>query len=314
MPHAILAHLSDDERSDYLATLTKVSYSPGDVLFQEGGPGKRFMFLVEGRASVWVHGTEIATVEPGSILGELAVLRGTTRSATVRAVDPVVGYEGTLEHLLDLFERSPEAAAELAEIRARRTAPLVPTQRIALRDGASVFIRPLLPTDTDSFMHVYDSWPPRKRYLRFFSATPPDHVLAKLIDIDFVDHFAWILFSDEAETDPMGSARYIRVDDPTSAQVAFGVAEEWQRRGVASALIAALGAAARVNGITTFTAEVLAENVAAQGLLKKFGMTFTWGVAGELVGTGPVADPLVALTPDEAQALAATASLVTKLQ
>lgn len=313
MPHAILAHLEPDERAEYLATLKRVTYAPGEVLFEEGSLGRRFMFLVEGTARVTVKGTEVAIVEPGSILGEMAVLRDSARTATVSAVEPVVGYEGTIEHLLDLFERSPEAMAELAEIRARRVAPLMPAQRVHLRDGAPVWIRPLLPTDQDAFMHVYESWPPRKRYLRFFSAAPPDHVLTQLIDIDFVDHFAWIMFSDEAETDPMGSARYIRVDDPTSAQVAFGVAEEWQQRGVASVLVAALGAAARVNGITTFTAEVLGENVAAQRLLKKFGMRFDWGVAGELHGTGPVADPLVALTPDESRALARSAELVTKL-
>ena len=319
MPHALLSYLDDAERADYLATLTAVTYPPGAVIFTEGGPGERFMFVTGGNASVTVGGEDVASVGAGSILGELALLRGTRRTATCVATEEVTGYQGTLEHLLDLFDRSPDAGRDLAELTARRIAPRVPAVRVTLPDGGALRLRPLLATDHDAFMHVYESWPPSKRYMRFFSAAPPDHVLRQLIDIDFVDHFAWIAFADNGDgidepTEAVGSARYIRVDDPASAQIAFGVAEDWQRRGVASVLIAALGAAAQVNGITEFTAEVLSENLASQALLRKFAMVFDFSEAGELHGTGPVADPSIALSDDEAEAMAQAAALITQVQ
>jgi GNAT superfamily N-acetyltransferase len=67
-------------------------------------------------------------------------------------------------------------------------------------------------------------------------------------------------------------ARCIReTSDPEQAEVAFVVADEWQRRGVGSLLVHRLSEQARAAGILRWKAEMLAENEGALRLLAKVG-------------------------------------------
>ena len=61
----------------------------------------------------------------------------------------------------------------------------------------------------------------------------------------------------------------LRHPDPT--EIGFGVHPQWRRRGVASALVAAAVAYARERQIHKLTAQVLAHNVAAVGVLERQG-------------------------------------------
>jgi hypothetical protein len=58
---------------------------PGQVLVQQGDPGDELFLLMDGLLSVDVDGTAVAEVAPGAVLGELALLRGGRRQATLRA-------------------------------------------------------------------------------------------------------------------------------------------------------------------------------------------------------------------------------------
>jgi CRP/FNR family transcriptional regulator/CRP/FNR family cyclic AMP-dependent transcriptional regulator len=66
-------------------------HSPGDVLLKEGDPADFVLLVLTGKLEVWVErdGKDLALAEaaPGAILGELAVLCGIPRSASVRAKD-----------------------------------------------------------------------------------------------------------------------------------------------------------------------------------------------------------------------------------
>jgi RimJ/RimL family protein N-acetyltransferase len=65
-------------------------------------------------------------------------------------------------------------------------------------------------------------------------------------------------------------ARFVRLhDDPDAAEVAIVVADDWQRRGLGSALAAELAASARELGIRRFTATMASDNVPAHRLLEK---------------------------------------------
>jgi GNAT superfamily N-acetyltransferase len=55
-------------------------------------------------------------------------------------------------------------------------------------------------------------------------------------------------------------ARYDRLEDPTQAEVAFVVADEFQHHGIATLLLHQLALQARGAGVTHLVAEVLAEN------------------------------------------------------
>ena len=95
--------------------------------------------------------------------------------------------------------------------------------------------------------------------------------LLYLTEIDHHDHEALIAF-DRQTGDPVGVARYVRSpDDPARAEFAVTVVDDWQRRGVGTALLRRLSQRAREEGIETFTALLLAENHEMRGLLEKLG-------------------------------------------
>ena len=69
---------------------TPVIVEPGRVLAREGAPGHEFVVVVEGTASATSRGEEVGQVGPGSFFGELALLDGGPRTATVRALTPML--------------------------------------------------------------------------------------------------------------------------------------------------------------------------------------------------------------------------------
>jgi hypothetical protein len=59
---------------------------PGEVLVAEGDPGEELYLLFDGVLAVEQDGRRVAEVGPGAILGEMALLEGGRRTATLRAV------------------------------------------------------------------------------------------------------------------------------------------------------------------------------------------------------------------------------------
>ena len=58
---------------------------PGQVLTTEGKPGHEFFLILEGQAKVSRDGNDLATLGPGQYFGELSLLGGGPRTATVTA-------------------------------------------------------------------------------------------------------------------------------------------------------------------------------------------------------------------------------------
>jgi RimJ/RimL family protein N-acetyltransferase len=105
-------------------------------------------------------------------------------------------------------------------------------------------------------------------YRRFMSpiARPEQVRPERLLDVDHRDREAVLAVVDG---EIVGVARYNRRAGSDSADLAVVVADAWQRRGVATRLLAALVASARRAGIARFEVMTLAENRAAIGLLRR---------------------------------------------
>jgi CRP-like cAMP-binding protein len=67
---------------------TPLDVPAGKVLTAEGEIGREFFVVVRGRAEATRGGVRLATVEPGSFFGEMALLDRRPRSATVTTVEP----------------------------------------------------------------------------------------------------------------------------------------------------------------------------------------------------------------------------------
>src|SRR5688500_2712662 len=65
--------------------LRRATYKPGDTVMREGEPGDCFLLISQGSAAVLRDGRKVGTAGPGSVVGELALLRGVPRNATVVA-------------------------------------------------------------------------------------------------------------------------------------------------------------------------------------------------------------------------------------
>lgn len=62
-----------------------VHLAPGDTLFEKDDAGDTMFAVVAGELSVVLDGREIDTLGPGDILGEMSLVDGSPRSATVTA-------------------------------------------------------------------------------------------------------------------------------------------------------------------------------------------------------------------------------------
>ena len=122
----------------------------------------------------------------------------------------------------------------------------------------STRIRPSRPDDEPSLLALYERLSDESIYLRFFSPVPrPTAVqLERITSIDYVDHMVLVA---ELGDDIVAVARYDRVARD-EAEVAFAVADDQQRRGLATLLLEHLAGIARANGISTFSADTLPGN------------------------------------------------------
>jgi len=85
-------------------------YAPGDLVFGEGEPGTSAMLVLTGKLQVFVKrsGNDLVLkdAEPGTMLGELAVLCNIPRSASVRAIEKSTVVQWSAENFHRLLLRS----------------------------------------------------------------------------------------------------------------------------------------------------------------------------------------------------------------
>ena len=247
----------------------------GQVLMFEGEEAVSFILIRSGRAEVRHTGEDgeeiLNEVAAGSILGEIALLRGKPRTATVTAVGPLTGFVGDETAFADMVELDG-VGERLLRIARQRLAAFVTPVQVRLKDGTELLLRPVLPGDvartTDSSVEFSNE----TIYRRFMSTRSPTPALMHyLFEVDYVDHFVWVLV-DGVEGPAVADTRFVRdADDATAAEIAFIVADDYQGRGIGTFLMEALIIAAHVGGVRRFTARLLAENAPMRAILERYG-------------------------------------------
>jgi RimJ/RimL family protein N-acetyltransferase len=141
---------------------------------------------------------------------------------------------------------------------------------VDIGDGAQLRMRPIEPSDRDSLADGFERLSDESRYRRFFSPLSrlSETDLRYLTDVDHTDHEAIIGFDSDSDN-AVGVARYVRSEEPSLAEVAVTVVDDWHGRGVATKLLEELVRRARANGIERFVALILAENDAAIELFQQ---------------------------------------------
>jgi CRP-like cAMP-binding protein len=290
----VFAGIPTAELSALAAELTPVHARAGEVLMRQGDKALSFLILASGEVEVRHTDSDAQTLVAflsEGLIGEIALLRNAPRTATVIATDQVsayLGYEAAFQHLLQI----PGIAPQLVQTARQRLAAFLMPIPIKARDGTELMLRPVLPGDTQRVAHGHVMFSPETLYRRFLSVrTPTETVLAYLFEVDYVDHFVWVV-TDGEDGPVVADARFVRdQDDPTIAEIAFTVADAYQGRGIGTVLFAALAVAARVDGVTKFHARVLSDNLPARALLDRLDAPWIRDEPGVVAATVEVPDP-----------------------
>ncbi len=143
---------------------------------------------------------------------------------------------------------------------------------LVLADGGRLRVRALRRGDREIYRNAVARLSPRSRFLRFGSAgTMPEPLLARMVDSDGEHHVAYAAFT-RRERAIVGVVRYVRRTEPEgSAELALAVADDWQRRGLGSALLSIAVERAGEAGMSRLTATLLSENRGAARLLQNAG-------------------------------------------
>lgn len=111
----------DRRQAEQIARLLKERrFARGETVIVEGSGGAAVYLIASGDATVSHGGTRIATLGPGDHFGEIALIDGGTRSATVTAATDLVCYGLTFWEFRPLVERNGTIAWKLLQALARR--------------------------------------------------------------------------------------------------------------------------------------------------------------------------------------------------
>ncbi len=100
-----------------------VTFEPGETVIRAGDPGDAFYVIVHGRAGV--AGKDLSrTLREGDYFGEIALVDGGPRSATVIALDELRTIEIPKAAFLAFLEREPGLARKIMAALAKRVRAL----------------------------------------------------------------------------------------------------------------------------------------------------------------------------------------------
>ena len=130
---------------------------------------------------------------------------------------------------------------------------------VALRDGSTVHIRPVRPTDLDAVLTFLQGLSDESRWFRFFTAVVDLRQMAeRSVDVDYRDRYALVATAGP-EHRVVGHGIYLRGAEG-HAEVAFAVAGDYQGRGLGTILLGHLAEVAQEQGVAVFDADILPEN------------------------------------------------------
>jgi CRP-like cAMP-binding protein len=92
----------------------------GAVVTAEGGPGDGFFVIDSGEAEVMVEGQPRGTMTAGDYFGEIALLMGSDRTATVKATSDLRCFALTPSDFRTLVEANPSIAWKVIQSMAAR--------------------------------------------------------------------------------------------------------------------------------------------------------------------------------------------------
>lgn len=142
----LFADVLDTDQIELLAGRCQTAIFPaGALLMTEGDFGSSMFALVEGSVAVTTAGDRndtlaIAELSSGDFVGEMSLLTGARRKATVEALTEVVAVEIPKVALEEILARAPDLIDRFGTVLARRQSELQQAAADAAQSGAGHFV------------------------------------------------------------------------------------------------------------------------------------------------------------------------------
>ncbi len=123
---ALFLNVLDEAQAALLAGRCKTSqFAQGAVLMRQGEPASSMFIILEGAAAITINAAvgeprEVAVLATGDIVGEMSLMTGAPRSATVTALTRLRTLEVTKESVAELLQKSPGLLQRFSQVLAER--------------------------------------------------------------------------------------------------------------------------------------------------------------------------------------------------
>ena len=153
-----------------------------------------------------------------------------------------------------------------------------PIIRVILRDGQSLKVRPINPSDKEKLKDLFYRLTPQTRYLRFgyMKSYISDQELDYFTVVNPPDTYAYVALTGEGEEERIvGVGRWFLSPDGRTAEIAFVVEDTIQVKGIGTAMLEQLAEVAAKYRIKRFVARVLPENTRMLDVFESSGFSIT---------------------------------------
>lgn len=117
---AFFEGFSDDELRRVAELAEDVDAEAGAELIDQGRVGQECFVILDGQAGVYTAGEHVATLEAGSVVGEMALVEHRPRNATVVAETPMKLVSFNTRAFKQLLSEMPKANDRIMETLAAR--------------------------------------------------------------------------------------------------------------------------------------------------------------------------------------------------
>ncbi len=159
-------------------------------------------------------------------------------------------------------------------------------ETVTLRSGEKIFLRPIRPDDEPMMQEMFYNFSEQTKYLRYHAAlkSMPHSKMQVFCTIDYDTEMALVgLYGQPGAEDVVGVARYMTDAERETAEVAFAVQDNWQRKGLGTCFFERLVKIARERGVRTFHAYVLVENSGMLKIFHRSGLVVETQTEGDVV-------------------------------
>jgi small-conductance mechanosensitive channel/CRP-like cAMP-binding protein len=156
----LFAHVLDQEQIAFLASRSKVvEFARESALMCQGEPASSMYIILEGAARITLvsgqgEPQEVAVLATGDIVGEMSLMTGSHRSATVTALTRLRALEITKEPIAELLQKSPELLSRFSQVLTRRQEELIALTHRNLYKAPDV--KDMMTRMREFFSHVLD--------------------------------------------------------------------------------------------------------------------------------------------------------------